>query len=99
MFHLFQFEKEQYLRHFHKRSNVESVFSAIKRVFGESVLSRTETAMKHRSMRTGAAAPMPFFHTAGKAFADRAALDVEQIAGLKNISLEFLAEFRIFLRR
>ena len=47
MFHLFQFEKEQYLAHFHKRSNVESVFSAIKRVFGESTLSRTETAMKN----------------------------------------------------
>jgi transposase len=47
MFHLFQFQKEEYLAHYHKRSNVEAVFSAVKRVFGESVLSRTETAMKN----------------------------------------------------
>lgn len=47
MFHYFQFQREDYLKHYHKRSNVESVFSAVKRKFGDSVLSKTDTAMKN----------------------------------------------------
>jgi transposase len=47
MFHYFQFQKEEYLAHYHKRSNVESTFSAIKRVFGDSVRSKTDAAMKN----------------------------------------------------
>jgi len=30
---------------YHKRSNVESTFSAVKRKFGDSVISKTDTAM------------------------------------------------------
>jgi transposase len=45
MFHYFQFNKEEYQAHYHKRSNVESTFSAVKRKFGDAVRSRTETAM------------------------------------------------------
>jgi transposase len=45
MFHYFQFRKEEFLAHYHKRSNVESTFSMIKRKFGDSVRSKTETAM------------------------------------------------------
>jgi transposase len=44
-FHYFQFKNEEYMQHYHKRSNVESTFSAIKRKFGDSVRSRGETAM------------------------------------------------------
>lgn len=44
-FHFFQFNQEEYLSHYHKRSNVESTFSAIKRKFGDSVMSKTDTAM------------------------------------------------------
>lgn len=47
MFHYFQFQKEEYLAHYHKRSNVESCFSAIKRKFGDSVRSKTDAAMKN----------------------------------------------------
>ena len=43
-FHFFQFSKEEYEAHYHKRSNVESTFSAIKRKFGDSVVSKTDTA-------------------------------------------------------
>ncbi len=43
-FHYFSFKKEEYMSHYHKRSNVESTFSAIKRKFGDSVRSKTETA-------------------------------------------------------
>src|SRR5687768_17700612 len=45
MFHYFQFRKEEFLGHYHKRSNVESTFSMIKRKFGDSVRSRNDVAM------------------------------------------------------
>jgi transposase len=45
MFHFFQFKKEEFLSHYHKRSNIESTFSSIKRVFGDSVRSKTDVAM------------------------------------------------------
>lgn len=32
------------MAHYHKRSNVESTFSSVKRVFGDSVRSRTPVA-------------------------------------------------------
>ena len=45
MFHYFQFRREEFLAHYHKRSNVESTFSAVKRKFGDSVRSRSDVAM------------------------------------------------------
>jgi transposase len=45
MFHYFQFRRDEFLGHYHKRSNVESSISAVKRKFGDSVRSRTDTAM------------------------------------------------------
>ena len=45
MFHYFQYRQEEFLAHYHKRSNVESAFSAIKRKFGDSVRSKTDVAM------------------------------------------------------
>ncbi len=45
MFHYFQMHREDFLAHYHKRSNVESTFSAVKRLFGDSVRSKTPTAM------------------------------------------------------
>ena len=44
-FHFFKFKQEEYMTHYHKRSNVESTFSAIKRKFGDSVRSRSDYAM------------------------------------------------------
>jgi len=44
-FHFFQFNREEYMQKYHRRSNVESTFSAIKRKFGDSVMSKTDTAM------------------------------------------------------
>jgi hypothetical protein len=37
MYHYFQFKREEFLQHYHKRSNVESTFSMIKRKFGDSL--------------------------------------------------------------
>lgn len=44
MFHFFQVKRDEFLEHYHQRSNVESVFSAIKRKFGDSVRSKTTPA-------------------------------------------------------
>jgi hypothetical protein len=44
-FHYFQFNQEEYMVHYHKRSNAASTFSAIKRKFGDSVMSKNDVAM------------------------------------------------------
>lgn len=44
MWHLFSLNREEFGAHYHKRSNVESAFSMIKRVFGDSVRSKTAIA-------------------------------------------------------
>jgi transposase len=50
MFGYFQFRREDFLAHYHKRSNVESTFSMIKRKFGDGLRSRTDAAMKNETM-------------------------------------------------
>ena len=45
MFHYFQYRRDEFLKHYHKRSNVESVFSALKRKHGDSLRSKTKPAM------------------------------------------------------
>ncbi len=47
MFHYFCILRDEYLKHYHRRSNVESVFSMVKRKFGDSVRSKTDVAMKN----------------------------------------------------
>jgi transposase len=44
MFHFYSYCRDQFLVHYHKRSNVESTFMAIKAKFGDSVRSRTPVA-------------------------------------------------------
>jgi transposase len=43
-YHLFQANRAEFDRNYHRRSNVESVFSALKRKFGENIRSRTPVA-------------------------------------------------------
>jgi transposase len=50
MFHFFQFKKEEYLAHYHKRSNGESTFSMVKRKFGDYVRSKSDTAMVNETL-------------------------------------------------
>src|SRR5262249_11094132 len=45
MFHYFQFRQEEFMQHYHKRSNIESTNSMVKRKFGDSVRSKSDTAM------------------------------------------------------
>jgi transposase len=44
MFHMFQYNRDQFLSRYHLRSNVERTFSMMKRKFGASVRSKTPVA-------------------------------------------------------
>jgi transposase len=50
MFHFFMYKREEFLQHYHKRSNVESTFSMMKRKFGDSLRSKTPTAMVNEAL-------------------------------------------------
>lgn len=50
MFHYFMFRKQEFLAHYHKRSNVESTFSMMKRKFGDSLRSKGDTAMVNEAL-------------------------------------------------
>ena len=45
MFGYFTYRRDEFLAHYHKRSNVETTFSMIKRKFGDFVRSKTDVAM------------------------------------------------------
>ena len=45
MFHLFQFHRDEFLAHYHKRSNIETTFSMIKAKFRDHVRSKGPDAM------------------------------------------------------
>ncbi len=42
MYHFFMMERETFLAHYHKRSNVESSFSMTKAKFGDSIRSKSD---------------------------------------------------------
>ena len=44
MWYYFNFNREEFLKHYHKRSNVECAFSMIKAKFGGSVRAKTPVA-------------------------------------------------------
>jgi transposase len=44
MYHFFQFNKEEFYQHYHKRSNVESVFKMVKMKFGDKLKSKNTVA-------------------------------------------------------
>jgi transposase len=44
MWHFYNFNRDAFLAHYHKRSNVETVFSMIKAKFGSSVRAKTPIA-------------------------------------------------------
>ena len=45
MYHYFMLKREDFLAHYHRRSNVETVFSMCKAKFGDSVRSKSDTGM------------------------------------------------------
>jgi transposase len=50
MYHYFQFKRDEFLQHYHKRSNVESTFSMMKRKFGDGLRSKTDVAMTNETL-------------------------------------------------
>ena len=50
MFHFFAYKQDEFLAHYHKRSNVESTFSMIKSKFGDAVRSKSAIAMKNKAL-------------------------------------------------
>lgn len=44
MFHYFKYNQDEFMRRYHRRSNVETTFSMIKRKFGERLRTKTTTA-------------------------------------------------------
>lgn len=47
MFHFYSYRRDEFLKHYHQRSNVESTFSMVKAKFRDHVRSKTDTAMKN----------------------------------------------------
>ena len=50
MYHFYQYQRDEFLTHYHKRSNAESTFSMMKAKFGDSVRSKTDTAMVNETL-------------------------------------------------
>ena len=50
MYHAYCLDREDYLDHYHKRSNVESTVSMIKAKFGDHVRSKTDVAMTNEAL-------------------------------------------------
>jgi hypothetical protein len=46
MFGYFQFRRDEFLKHYHRRSNIEATFSMLKARFGDGVRSKTDVAMR-----------------------------------------------------
>jgi len=46
-FHFFQMHREEFEAHYHKRSNAESTFHAIKKKFGDSIKSKDRVAQEN----------------------------------------------------
>lgn len=44
MYHQFAYQREDFLQHYHRRSNVETVFAMVKAKFGDSLLGKTVEA-------------------------------------------------------
>jgi transposase len=51
MYHFHSLNRDEFNAHYHRRSNVESVFSTMKRKFGEKLRSKGETAQINEALR------------------------------------------------
>jgi hypothetical protein len=47
MNHFYEFNRDEYMAHYHKRSNIESTNSMVRRKFGDHIRSRTDVAMRN----------------------------------------------------
>lgn len=49
-FHYFNLHGEAFMVRYHRRSNIESTFSMIKRKFGDSVRAKNDLTMKNETL-------------------------------------------------
>jgi transposase len=47
LYHYFHYKRDEFLKHYHQRSNVETVFSMMKAKFGPALRSKTDVAQKN----------------------------------------------------
>jgi transposase len=50
LFHYFSFQKDEFLARYHRRSNIESTFSAMKRKFGDCIRSKSPVAQRNEAL-------------------------------------------------
>jgi hypothetical protein len=50
MWHYYSFNRDSFLGHYHRRSNVETVFAMIKAKFGDDVLAKSDTGQVNEVM-------------------------------------------------
>ena len=50
MYHFYKFNEAEFKQHYHKRSNVETVFSMIKAKFGERLRGKSETSQINEAL-------------------------------------------------
>lgn len=50
IFHFYNFQRDEFLTHYHKRSNVETTFSMIKAKFGQRLRSKTPVAQMNEAL-------------------------------------------------
>ena len=60
LYHLYHLQRDDFVRFYHLRSNVESTFMSVKAKFGDSVRSKTPVAMQHEVLLKCLAANMTY---------------------------------------
>jgi transposase len=50
LYHFFSLNRDEFMAHYHKRSNVESTMSMIKAKFRDELRSKTDTAMRNEAL-------------------------------------------------
>lgn len=50
LYHFYMFNRDTFLQHYHKRSNVETTFSMVKAKFGDALRSKTHTAQVNEAL-------------------------------------------------
>ena len=50
MHHLFMYQREAFMEHYHKRSNIETAFSIIKGKFGSALRSKSDAGQINKAL-------------------------------------------------
>jgi transposase len=50
IYHFYNFQRDEFLQHYHKRSNVETIFSMIKAKFGQRLRAKTPVAQMNEAL-------------------------------------------------